>query len=98
MITRDDQRNFIRMAVNSDVQVRFEDDEGEQVRPGVCRDLSATGMSVEMDIDLPAGSLLQIHMDTGGVVPALNASCKVIRSTEVEAGRFNLGCEIIEMV
>lgn len=98
MITHNDQRNFIRMAVNSDVQVRFEDDEGEQVRAGICRDLSATGMSIEMDVALAEGTPLEIHMDTGGVVPALQASCKVIRCTEVEAGCYNLGCEIIELV
>ncbi|MEX1222169.1 MAG: PilZ domain-containing protein [Idiomarina sp.] len=98
MITRDDQRNFIRMAVNSNVEIRFDDDEGEQQVKGICRDLSATGMSIDVDVAIPEGSQIRVHMDTGGVVPALQATCKVIRCSDIEPGQYHLGCEIIEMV
>ena len=49
MLGYDDKRNFFRMMVNSPCQLQITDDESSRTMQAMCRDISATGMSLEVD-------------------------------------------------
>ena len=48
MVNYDDKRDFYRMMLNSDVSVTIIDAEANSKIYATCRDLSATGMAIEM--------------------------------------------------
>ena len=49
MLTKSDNRHYFRMMVNADVKLMINDPETGRVIDGICRDLSASGMSIEVD-------------------------------------------------
>ena len=49
MLGYDDKRNFFRMMVNSPCQLQITDDESSRTMQALCKDISATGMSLEVD-------------------------------------------------
>ncbi|SFC66380.1 PilZ domain-containing protein [Pseudoalteromonas denitrificans] len=94
----EDKRNFFRMMVNAQVQINLLDSESGRQLDGVCRDLSATGMSIELDEPLEVNTELKIKVDsTNNGVPSLDAIAKVIRCTSLESQEYLIGLEFIEM-
>ena len=92
-----EKRNFIRMKVNTPVEVTL--DQGNRTISGVCQDLSGGGMLLTLDeaLELDTEIIVNVISDHGHS-PMLQASCIVSR---VEAGPKDshlLGLEIQEVL
>jgi len=98
MLGHNDKRNYFRMMVNSAVQIMINDPETGRVIDGICRDLSATGMSLEIDEPLEMGTMLFIKMETSnpGIAP-LSAHAKVTRCAQEQEDCYQLGVQIVEL-
>ena len=78
-----DKRDFYRMMLNSEVVVTVIDEEVNSQISATCRDLSATGMALEMVHPIEMGSHVRAKLDSSGSqVEALNVSGKVVRIDE----------------
>ncbi len=98
MINFDDKRGFYRMMVNSMVNVTVVDDEVNQVVFATCRDLSATGMALELPTPMEMGTLVKVGVDaSSNGVHAFDAKGKVVRITEEGSDCYLIGIEITEM-
>ncbi|AXT30002.1 PilZ domain-containing protein [Pseudoalteromonas tunicata] len=94
----EDKRNFFRMMVNAEVQLTLIDSEAGRQIDGVCRDLSATGMAIEIDEPIEMNITLKVKIaSSNNSVPSLEALAKVVRCTSLESNEYLLGLEIIEM-
>ncbi|MFM2480490.1 PilZ domain-containing protein [Celerinatantimonas sp. YJH-8] len=79
-----EHRSFIRMMINSSVQVRYANIE----LVGTCHDLSATGMGIVLEqADLKVGDEVSLELRPGrpGVLP-LQATAKVVHCSPHENG------------
>lgn len=97
MINFDDKRNFYRMMLNSEVDLTIIDDEANSKVVATCRDLSATGMAIEMPHPLEEGTKVRVHVGGNGAVQALDARGRVIRVTEESAECYLIGICIDEL-
>ena len=99
MIRYDENRGFFRMMVNTSIEVVISDDDASRKMTAVCRDLSATGMSIETDEPIEPGTKLKCRVEsTINDVPALQASAVVVRCTQEDSGVYMLGVEISEQI
>ena len=97
MLNVDDKRNFYRMMVNKEVNVTILDDEANSSTIATCRDLSATGMAIELQHPIELGTGIRVKVDSGTVnVPALDAQGKVVRCFEESEESFLIGIEITD--
>ncbi|RMF15910.1 MAG: PilZ domain-containing protein [Gammaproteobacteria bacterium] len=88
-----EKRDFIRMKVDS--EVRISDPESGNSWTGICRDLSGAGMSVEVDSPFTTGSQLAALLPSNNeAFPPLESIVEVVRCTELDNGRFELGLKI----
>ncbi|ATC94253.1 hypothetical protein PTUN_a1652 [Pseudoalteromonas tunicata] len=86
------------MMVNAEVQLTLIDSEAGRQIDGVCRDLSATGMAIEIDEPIEMNITLKVKIaSSNNSVPSLEALAKVVRCTSLESNEYLLGLEIIEM-
>jgi c-di-GMP-binding flagellar brake protein YcgR len=70
----EDKRNFFRMMVNAEVQLTLIDSEAGRQIDGVCRDLSATGMAIEIDEPIEMNITLKVKIaSSNNSVPSLEA-------------------------
>ncbi|MFC4656500.1 MULTISPECIES: PilZ domain-containing protein [Rheinheimera] len=98
MLGQNDKRNYFRMMVNSQVQIMVTDPETGRMIDGICRDLSSTGMSLEVDEPLEMGILLFIKMETNNPsIPPLSAHARVVRCAQEHEDCYQLGVQIVEM-
>ena len=99
MLAYDDKRNFYRMMVNSPCQVQMVDSPSSQQISAVCRDISATGMSLELESpSVEVGGLMEITIETNGEqIPSLVAKAKVVRCDADTDSSCLVGVEINEM-
>lgn len=99
MLDYDDKRNFFRMMVNSACQVLVVDAPKGQVMSAICRDISATGMSIELETkNINVGTLLEITIDAqSNQIQSLVANSKVVRCDPINEQSCLLGVEIREM-
>ncbi|WP_111978495.1 PilZ domain-containing protein [Algibacillus agarilyticus] len=92
-----DQRAFYRMMVSAECILTVLDAETPQKFNAICRDLSATGMAVELENPIDQGTVVQVNItSTNANIPSLNAKGKVLRSTQ-EGESWTVGIEIVEM-
>lgn len=86
-----EKRNFIRMKINTPVQVRA----GEQTFMARCKDLSGSGMLLQSEQELPMGAQVDIHIDQEGEnrLP-FNATAQVVRVDPLNPTGFILGLAI----
>ncbi|NTS78548.1 PilZ domain-containing protein [Catenovulum sp. SM1970] len=99
MIGHDDKRDFYRMMVNTECQVTVVDAEAQQDHSALCRDLSANGMAVEIDVAVDMGKTVEVHIrSTNAQIPSLDAKGKVIRCSKESDNLWLLGIEIQEIV
>lgn len=99
MLAYGDKRNFFRMMVNSACQVKLiEAPEGHSMS-AVCRDISATGMSIELNAkQINVGTLLEITIESqSDQLQSLVAKSKVVRCDEISEQACLVGVEISEM-
>lgn len=93
----EDKRSFFRMMINADLSVTLLDDEAGRVIDGVCRDLSATGMAIELDEPLEIGVHCRIRLDSTNVaIPPLDAIVRVHRCSAESDNAYIIGTEIVE--
>ncbi|MGQ8365829.1 PilZ domain-containing protein [Glaciecola sp. 1036] len=99
MLGYDDKRNFYRMMVNSPCEVKLLDQPSVSSLSAVCRDISATGMSLELDLPtVELGALLDITIESNNdQIPSLEAKAKVVRCEDGEDETCLIGVEINEM-
>lgn len=98
MLTKGDNRNYFRMMVNADVKLMINDPESGRSIDGICRDLSATGMSVEIDEPLEMNTLLRVRLDSANAsVPPLDAVAKVMRCSQESEDVYQLGLAFMEL-
>jgi hypothetical protein len=98
MLNYDDKRNFYRMMVNSEVSVTILDDEVNSQFTAVCRDLSATGLAIEMESPVETGTQLKVHIEsTNASIPSLHARGEVVRCAEDGPDNYLVGVAIQDL-
>ena len=99
MLGYDDKRNFFRMMVNSVCELKIKGDESTRNVQAVCKDISASGMSFELDESaVELGTLVNVYIEsTNSQIPSLTADTKVVRCDSVDENTCTVGVEIIEM-
>lgn len=99
MLAYDDKRNFYRMMVNSPCLVNLVEQPSAPAMSAVCRDISATGMSLELEApSVEIGALLEIVIESNNEqIPSLVAKAKVVRSDPQSEDSSLIGVEISEM-
>lgn len=98
MAIYDDKRNFYRMMINSEVTVTIIDQEANTKVLATCRDLSATGMAIELPHPLEIGTAIKVNVDSAtNSVSALDVSGKVVRITEESDDCYLVGINITEI-
>lgn len=91
--TYDEKRDFIRMKVDTEITLSF--DNNKHVK-GICRDLSGTGMLIEVTEEVSEGSSCKTTFPSSNdAFPALDASIKIIRCTALGEDKYQLGTEIL---
>ena len=95
MISPDDNRNFLRMIVDTEVQLTLSD--ATQLA-GRCVNLSATGLGVVIAQPLDIGTELQANIQgSGAMVSALSVTAKVVRCGITSNDQYELGLEIVSV-
>ncbi|NQY37933.1 MAG: PilZ domain-containing protein [Alteromonadaceae bacterium] len=98
MVDFDDKRYFYRMMLNSEVKVTIIDDEANSCMLSTCRDISATGLAIEMSHPLDIGTNVKVSLlATNDNVQALDTRGKVIRVTEESNDCYLIGLSIEEV-
>ncbi|MGB2740338.1 MAG: PilZ domain-containing protein [Cognaticolwellia sp.] len=98
MVNYDDKRNFYRMMLNSEVTVTIIDDEANSKILATCRDLSATGIAIEMTHPLEMNTAVRISVQSASnTVQPLDVKGKVVRVTEESANCYLIGVNITEI-
>lgn len=99
MLGYDDKRNFFRMMVNSPCQIQVNDEESSRTMQAVCKDISATGMSLEVDEpSIEIGTQVTVSIDSNSSqIPSLAAVASVVRCVPETDSSCIVGVEISEM-
>ena len=99
MLDYDDKRNFFRMMANSVCEVKIADDESSRSLQAVCKDISATGMSFEIEeSSIEMGARVRVYIEsTNSQIPSLTADTKVVRCEAIDNSSCTVGVEIVEM-
>jgi len=98
MINLDDKRDFYRMILNSEVIVTIIDDEDNCQIAATCRDLSATGIAIEMEHPLAMSTHVKIKLDSASeLVQDLDIQGKVVRIDKECEGCYLVGIYIEEL-
>ncbi len=99
MLGYDDKRNFFRMMVNSPCQVQINDEESSRTHQAVCKDISATGMSLEVEEpSIEVGTQVNVSIDSNSSqIPSLTAIATVVRCVQETEESCIIGVEISEM-
>ncbi|MCK7458693.1 PilZ domain-containing protein [Idiomarina aminovorans] len=99
MLESPENRHFMRMAVNAEVKVTLKSDKGKQQLAGVCQDLSAEGVSLQLPERLETGDKLFVEILSSGSVAPLKIDAEVVHSQRLDdnSGNSILGCRIISM-
>ena len=89
-----ERRAFARMVINAPVTVYQQ----QLVLEGICRDLSANGMSIEIEKNLYLeGSELQVSLATSSnLLPPFQAQARVIR-VDAQGEGYRLGVEFLSI-
>jgi c-di-GMP-binding flagellar brake protein YcgR len=95
MLNFDDKRSYYRMMLNSDVVITINDNEANTQFFATCRDLSATGMAVEMSQPLELGTEVSMRIDSSSnSIAAFDAKGKVVRAVEENPDCYLIGIAI----
>lgn len=94
--TYDEKRDFIRMRVDTEIILTV-DGSNEQLK-GYCRDLSGTGMLIEVEKELAEGAICHTTLaSTNSAFPSLDACIKILRCEQLGEDKFHLGTEIVQI-
>jgi hypothetical protein len=93
----EDKRNYRRMQVNTPAKLTTIEPVAGLSYTGTCLDLSATGLSLQLDDLLELNSILSVDIaSTHPSIAPLKATVKVIRASTEEDGTITAGLEIVE--
>ncbi len=91
-----EKRDFIRMRVDTEITLRPAD--SNQPIRAVCRDLSGTGMLIEVGEAIEEGTVLFACIPSNNeAFPSLESTVKIIRCSPLENGNYQLGTEIVNI-
>ena len=84
------------MIVNSACNLKIVDEVSSRSLRAVCKDISATGMSIDIDVkSVEMGTMLNVHIESpSSRFPSLTADTRVVHCKEVDANSCNVGVEI----
>jgi hypothetical protein len=92
----DEKRDFIRMKV--DTQITLAVDDSEIKVEGFCRDLSGTGMLIEVNQEVNTGTTCSTTFPSNNeAFPSLDAKVKILRCIQLSDNKFQIGAEILEI-
>ncbi|WP_286267643.1 PilZ domain-containing protein [Thalassotalea atypica] len=95
MVNYDDKRGFYRMLLNSEVSITVIDDEVNSNFVATCRDLSATGMAIEMSHPIEEGTNIRAKVESSNSsIQALDVRGRVIRVVEDSPDCYLVGLSI----
>lgn len=95
--TYSEKRDFIRMKISAPLNATLSADQG--IIEGNCLDLSGGGMLVETKDRIAVGTPLEVEVSSGhGHSPTLHAKARVARVIANDAGNYELGLEITEVL
>jgi c-di-GMP-binding flagellar brake protein YcgR len=98
MLNYDDKRNFYRMLLNSEVTITVLDEEVNTDFYATCRDLSATGMAIEINQPLELGTKVRMKIaSSNNSIQAFDATGKVVRMVEEGPENYLVGITIQEV-
>lgn len=93
----EDQRNFRRMQINAKATLLTLEPVPNQEYDALCVDLSATGLSLQLDTLLEIGTVVKVNIDsTSPTIAPLDATAKVIRASKEDDGTITAGLEIMQ--
>ncbi|WP_157982801.1 PilZ domain-containing protein [Aliidiomarina minuta] len=92
MIVDKENRNFYRMMLDAEAEVQI----GDESLTGICKDLSATGLALELNHELDMGQVIGVTIK-GGTVQSLSMQVKVLRVERLNENRLVYGCEVVSM-
>ena len=91
----EDKRRFMRMMVNAQAKITLLET-GLSIE-GTCNDLSATGLSIEIEESVDKEAMVEVYIDSNSAsTPPLNAHAKVVRCSQEQDGSYLLGLEITQ--
>lgn len=91
-----EKRDFIRMKV--DTEITLTDDKSGRQYQGICRDLSGTGMSIEVDQYFAPECELNTSLPSNNeAFPSFDTTVRVIRCSDIGNEKYELGVEIISV-
>ena len=92
--TADEKRDFVRMSINSHVDIRY----AGNSYPAVCKNLSGAGMSLETIQSFDIGTVLQITIQQENTkLQPFVADASVARVDAGQDGKFMIGLSITEI-
>jgi hypothetical protein len=96
MSSQENKRKFLRMIVNSACDLKIVDDSSSRNLRAVCKDISATGMSIDIEVkSVEMGTMLNVHIESpNSQFPSLTADTRVVHCKEVDVDLCNVGVEI----
>ena len=98
MISTKEQRHFLRLLINQDIQITILGEETERSLVALCRDLSASGVAIEADEPLEVGTLLRLRIESASeALPGLASTVKVVRCVRESDDCYLIGAEICEL-
>ncbi|MBB1295230.1 PilZ domain-containing protein [Pseudoalteromonas sp. SR44-5] len=93
----EDKRNFRRMQLNAQAKLTTLEPVADQHFDAVCVDLSATGLSLQLDELLELGTIVKVNIDsTSPAIAPLDATAKVVRASKESDGTVTAGLEIMQ--
>ena len=99
MINLDENRNYFRMMMNATVEIKILDEDVERAVYGTCRDLSATGLSIEVNQPIEVGTSINCKIDNVGMEPIVQLiQATITRCVQHDTGVFIVGAEVIEQM
>lgn len=89
MLEYDERRDFIRMQADCKMSYRFAD--AEDLREGVCVNISGSGILFRADSPVETGKAVEIHLEPENrLTPPLTAYIEVVRCDAIEPGRYEV--------
>ena len=91
-----EKRDFIRMKVDTEITITVD---GAEEHQAYCRDLSGTGMLIEVGQQIAEGTICDTRLPSqNDAFPALDAKIKVVRCLPSHNDEtYQLGTEILEI-
>lgn len=89
-----EKRNFIRMKINT--EITLETAEGRIT--GLCKDISGSGLLIEVDREFPIGTTLLAHINShSDLHPPFRATCETTRMLVNDSGKYFIGLTVKEI-